>query len=57
MVLTPVDGRLQARGTGNQSSGILRSMVEADGLAVLPPHASYQPGDSIEVIPLEPFLR
>lgn len=46
-----------ARPTGSQSSGILRSMVLADALAVLPPHAQIAPGDPVEVMPLEPLLR
>lgn len=45
---------LTASTTGSQSSGIVRSMREADALAVLPPHASVRVGDSIEVIPLAP---
>jgi len=34
-----------------QSSGVLRSLTEADALAVLPPNASPQPGDPIDVLP------
>jgi molybdopterin molybdotransferase len=34
-----------------QSSGVLRSLTEADALAVLPPDASPQSGDPIEVLP------
>jgi molybdopterin molybdotransferase len=34
-----------------QSSGVLRSLTEADALAVLPPDASPQPGDPIEIVP------
>ncbi len=45
-----------ASSTGNQSSGVLSSMLHADALAIVPPHTSYQPGDVLEVIPLYPFL-
>jgi molybdopterin molybdotransferase len=41
--------------TGSQSSGIVRSMREADALAVLPPHATVAAGDTVDVIPLAPF--
>jgi len=44
------DGRVQARPTGEQGSGILRSMLLADGLAVVPPDTRIGPGDAIEVI-------
>lgn len=47
----------EARTTGSQNSGILRSMVEADGLAVLPPSARVAVGDRLEVIELAPLLR
>jgi molybdopterin molybdotransferase len=48
--LAQTDGRLTARPTGEQGSGILRSMLLADGLAVTPPEARYRTGDEIEVI-------
>ena len=35
IVTTAADGTLQVRTTGNQGSGVLRSMVEANGLIVL----------------------
>ena len=35
-VSTAADGTLQARTTGNQGSGVLSSMVQAQGLLVLP---------------------
>ncbi|GAB4216870.1 MAG: molybdopterin molybdotransferase MoeA [Rhodoferax sp.] len=35
IVSTAPDGRLQVRTTGNQGSGVLRSMVQANGLIVL----------------------
>jgi molybdopterin molybdotransferase len=41
---------LGARPTGEQGSGILRSMVLADALAVLPPDSRVGPGDAVEVI-------
>ncbi len=37
-----------------QSSGVLRSLTEADALAVLPPNGSPQPGDPIDVLPWRP---
>jgi len=49
--------RLLAMTTGNQSSGIMRSMVEADALAVLDPGRVIRPGAALEVIPLSPYLR
>jgi molybdopterin molybdotransferase len=39
-----------ARLTGDQSSGILRSMVAADGLAVVPGDSTIQPGEPATVI-------
>jgi molybdopterin molybdotransferase len=48
--LEAIDGALGARLTGEQGSAILRSMVAADGLAVIPPDTSIAPGDSVEVI-------
>jgi molybdopterin molybdotransferase len=44
------DGTWHATTTGNQSSGILRSVVEADGLAEIPPNrTSLFPGERIVV--------
>ena len=43
--------------TGDQGSGILRSMVAADGLAVVPPDTMIERGDSVEVIVLRPLDR
>jgi molybdopterin molybdotransferase len=43
-------GRLVARSTGEQGSGILRSMLLADALAVVPPDTRLEPGQPIEVI-------
>ncbi len=39
-----------ARATGEQGSGILTSMLRADGLAVVAPDARLAPGDPVEVI-------
>jgi molybdopterin molybdotransferase len=39
-----------ARLTGDQGSGILRSMVAADGLAVVPGDTTVQPGEPLTVI-------
>jgi molybdopterin molybdotransferase len=43
---------LGAELTGSQSSGVLTSLRQADGLAVLPPGTTVAPGDWLEVIPL-----
>jgi molybdopterin molybdotransferase len=48
--LAGTGGGLTARPTGEQGSGILRSMLLADGLAVVPPEARLRPGDEVEVI-------
>lgn len=42
---------LIAEPVSTQSSGVLRSLTEADGLAVLPPDVVVQTGDPIDVIP------
>ena len=42
--------RLTARPTGEQGSGILRSMLLADGLAVVAPDTRIAPGEPVEVI-------
>lgn len=49
---TTPDGMLGARLTGDQGSAILRSMVAADGLAVLPGDTTVAPGDSLDVMVL-----
>lgn len=41
----------------NQSSGVLRSMAEADALAVVPPGRDVPEGGSVEIIPLAAHLR
>ena len=45
-----------AKLTGTQSSGVLRSMVTADGLAVVPGNTTIQPGEAVKVIVLRPGL-
>jgi molybdopterin molybdotransferase len=52
VVLENRDGGLGARLTGEQGSGILRSMVSADGLAVLPGDTSIAAGEPVDVIVL-----
>jgi molybdopterin molybdotransferase len=52
VVLEARDGRWGARLTGEQGSGILRSMVSADGLAVLRGDSAVAVGDEVEVIVL-----
>jgi molybdopterin molybdotransferase len=42
--------RLVARPTGEQGSGILRSMLLADGLAVVGPDVCIMPGQPVEVV-------
>ena len=44
------------RTTGNQSSGILTSMLFANALAVVPPHGEVREGAGLEVIPLSLHL-
>ena len=43
-----IDGRVVAY--GNQSSGVLSSVVSADGLAVVPPETEIQAGEEVEVL-------
>ena len=52
VVLEGRDGRWGARLTGEQGSGILRSMVAADGLAVLRGDTAVAVGEDVEVIVL-----
>ncbi|MGH7299374.1 MAG: molybdopterin molybdotransferase MoeA [Candidatus Rokuibacteriota bacterium] len=56
VTLTPDGESYGARLTGTQSSGVLRSMVAADGLAVVPGDTTIQPGDPVNVILLRPGL-
>jgi molybdopterin molybdotransferase len=53
VALTSSAGGYGARLTGEQGSGILRSMVLADGLAVVPGDTVIEVGDPIEVIVLK----
>jgi molybdopterin molybdotransferase len=50
--LEPVEQGLGARLTGEQGSAILRSMVAADGLAVVPPDTIVPSGGDLEIIVL-----
>src|SRR5262244_696553 len=52
VMLDPAAGRWKARLTGDQGSGILRSMVSADGLAVLAGDTTVEAGEDVEVIVL-----
>ena len=49
-IVVAVDGRWQVKTTGNQGSGVLRSMSEANCFVVLPEDCTgVQAGDSVEV--------
>ncbi len=50
VTLTPEPDGWGARLTGEQGSGILRSMVAADGLAVVPGDTTIEPGGQVNVI-------
>jgi molybdopterin molybdotransferase len=53
-VRTLPDGTLQVQAAGNQGSGVLRSMVEANGLIVLHHHqSSVAAGDEVDVMMFE----
>ncbi len=53
-VYTDAQGRLRVRTTGNQGSGVLRSMVEANGLIVLGhEQGSVAVGDEVAVLMLD----
>ena len=53
-VVTERDGRYYASLTGPQSSGMLTSMVSANGLTVMPPEVDVvEPGDEIDVLMLD----
>jgi molybdopterin molybdotransferase len=56
VTLTPDGDGHGARLTGTQSSGVLRSMVAADGLAVVPGATTIEPGQPVKVILLRPNL-
>jgi molybdopterin molybdotransferase len=48
------DGKLTARLTGPQLSGLVRGLAHADGLAMVEPErASVEPGESVEVLLLD----
>ena len=48
-------GRLVASSTGNQSSGVLRSMAAAQGLAIIPADVeALEAGAAVEVQILDP---
>jgi molybdopterin molybdotransferase len=49
-------GGYEATLTGDQGSAILRSMVAADGLAVVPGDTIIEPGESLEVIVLRELM-
>ena len=53
VTLTPLDGGYGARLTGEQGSAILRSMVMADGLAVVPPDTTIPAAGEVTVISLK----
>ncbi len=55
VAVSPAGDHYAAQLTGDQGSGILRSMVLADGLAVLAPEARLEKGDDVEVIVLRPL--
>ncbi len=51
--LAVVDGRLVARTAGDQSTGIVRTLVRADGIAVLPAdRTGFAAGEPVDVHPL-----
>ncbi len=53
-VTTGPDGSLQVRTTGNQGSGVLSSMVQANGLIVLHHHqGNVAVGDAVDVMVFE----
>jgi molybdopterin molybdotransferase len=56
VTLTATDDGYGARLTGTQSSGVLRSMVAADGLAIVAGETTIQSGQPVKVIVLRPGL-
>jgi molybdopterin molybdotransferase len=57
IVATTADGSLQVRTTGNQGSGVLSSMVQANGLIVLHHHQRHVAvGDEVDVMMFEGAL-
>lgn len=55
VTLTPEGDHYAARLTGEQGSAILRSMVLADGFAVVPGDTVIEKGESVDVILLKPL--
>jgi molybdopterin molybdotransferase len=56
-VSTAADGSLEVKTTGNQGSGVLRSMAEANGLMVLHhEQGNIAAGDSVDVLMFEGVL-
>jgi molybdopterin molybdotransferase len=55
VTLTPTDDGYRARLTGTQSSGVLRSMVAADGLGIVPGATTIAPDQPVKVILLRPL--
>jgi molybdopterin biosynthesis enzyme len=47
---------MEAALTGSQSSGVLRSLSEADGVAVIQPGQTVAKGDWLDVIPMSALL-
>jgi molybdopterin molybdotransferase len=57
IVSTGPDGRLQVRTTGNQGSGVLSSMVQANGLIVLShEQGRVDIGDTVDVMVFEGLM-
>ncbi len=57
IVSQAADGTLQVRTTGNQGSGVLSSMVHANGLIVLPHDGgTVQSGEPVQVMMFEGFV-
>jgi len=55
--LIPEEGKVYATTTGEQGSGILSSMVKAQGLVVLPREQTLaRAGEEVKVIPLDPLF-
>jgi molybdopterin molybdotransferase len=50
------DGALHAELFPNQGSGVLTSVVWADGLAIAPEHTVVQPGDTVDYYPYAVLL-
>jgi len=57
VTLTRENDQVTARPTGSQNSGIVRSLADADALALVPPHTTYDEGDLLDVVPLAPHVR